>query len=839
MAQPATTRAGDAPQHAVTFNKYDERDLQGKAMREWEKQKRVWATVQENIRRRVENNNTINGAGMNMLQGAYRARIREEEIGMITKVAPTAAFSGPHTWESTLRTTGDTEVIRYLKVGQTNFPYVLYGKITDQWRLSVEHQSNTRVVFPGEHILSEAASTGLQQRPSTAAVPVLFCNSDYYKQRFQQYFPLIEKNMPHLLLPRAYLEVRGQPPPWTTNPEDAAAAAKRSVPAVVHVPPLQPKGGQEQQQQKDQEDQDGMDENGPPSVGKTETMIGSKDINATTVPMEEDAAGAPSLEISTSRILFFARPGELAHGSVQIKNNGTTTVYYSWAPFQPVTALDGERDTDVVNGEKEETTKKQGSDGTVEEATDEAAALHTSSDQQSPASSRQMVKGTPHQMNVPLRSLAKKLAQSKSFFFLSEQLDGVILPDDEKTFSFSVRAAFPGRFLQHYELLMIPVAASRVVVELCAIIQDGGHSFETVFRPVAAALDAKAVVDAQREVINAMAANTNVYEAAEIARATQACLDAAKVSQGAREALVAKWRKAWNSTTYLALRLPFNIDVYERLNALHQNLVQTMLALEQPLHHEEWDGSVQTLQSDLCKLRDAVSRNVLREGLNILLRAATVCELDDEPLDLLLQRVAGMVAFSALAQQTGELDDTVLLSLGLREPHGARNGAHPQTGARGNNNAGGGGAAVGRKGVGGSSSTGSSGGGGSKPQGRAPNKGKGTASADPSPTRLGNTEKSPAHNDANASGDSLAEASLKEEYSIYLFAGMRRLVGDAVDTFCSMLESFRYTMEAACALPLLEVTACVRAEAVRTIQNTDDVEVDFAVDAAPPKKKKK
>ncbi|ESL08880.1 hypothetical protein TRSC58_03409 [Trypanosoma rangeli SC58] len=445
-----------------------------------------------------------------------------------------------------------------------------------------------------------------------------------------------------------------------------------------------------------------MGENGLLSAGKTETPIGSKDVNVTTVSTEEDATGTPSLEISTSRVLFFARPGELAHGVVQIKNNGTTTVYYSWAPFQPVTALDGEGDTDTVNTEEEKNTKKQGSDDTVEETTDEAAVLHTSSDQQSPAGSRQTVKKTPHQMNVPLRSLAKKLAQSKSFFFLSAQLDGVILPDDEETFSFSVRAAFPGRFLQYYELLMIPAAASRVVVELCAIIQEGGHSLEAVFRPVAAALDAKAVVDAQRELINSLAANTNVYEAAEIARATQACLDAAKVSQEARGVLVAKWRKAWNSTTHLALRLPFNIDVYERLNALHQNLVQTMLALGQPLHHEEWDGSVQTLQSDLCKLRDAVSRNVLREGLNVLLRAATVCELDDEPLDLLLQRVAGMVAFSALAQQTGELDDAVLLTIGLREPRGARNGAHSQAGARGTNNAGGGGAAGGaRRGVGG------------------------------------------------------------------------------------------------------------------------------------------
>ncbi|KAF8280907.1 hypothetical protein TcYC6_0020260 [Trypanosoma cruzi] len=76
---------------------------------------------------------------------------------------------------------------------------------------------------------------------------------------------------------------------------------------------------------------------------------------------------------------------------------------------------------------------------------------------------------------------------------------------------------------------------------------------------------------------------------------------------------------------------------YCRLRAANgstSNLARTMSALESPLHHEEWDGSVQTIQGDLCMLHDAVSRNTLREGFNILLRAAIVSEQEDEPLDL-------------------------------------------------------------------------------------------------------------------------------------------------------------------------------------------------------------
>ncbi|RNF23160.1 uncharacterized protein Tco025E_02960 [Trypanosoma conorhini] len=853
MTQPVSARAGDAPRHAATFNKYDQRDLQGKAMREWERQRRVWATVQENIQRRLGDSGKIRGACMNMSQGAYRARLREEEVGMITNAVPSAIFSGFHTWESTLRTTGETGAVRFLKVGQTNFPYALYGKVTDRRRLDVEHLTNTRIVFPNENIVRRVASGGPQQ-PSAAAVPVLFRDSDYYQQRFQQYFPLIEKNMPHLLLPRAYLEVCGQPPPWTTKAEDAAAAAKRSVPAVLQVPAPQPEAGQQQRRQGGRE---GIEKNGPLSVGETETLSGSKDVNVTLFT-EDAAAGTPSLEISASRVLFFARPGELVHGAVRVRNSGPMTVYYSWAPFQPTTALDGESATEDADSkeekEKENNKKKEGREQVRDDtapgaAKAEAASLsrdeddatfRTSGAQQSPVKRKQTAaEGNSPRMNIPLRPLAKKLAHSKSFFFLSAQLDGVILPDDEETFPFSVRAAFPGRFLQHYELLMIPAAASRVVVELCAIIQDGGPALDTVSRPVSAALDAKAVADTQREVINALVANSNLYETAEIARATQACLDAAKVPQEAREALVAKWRKAWNDTTYAALRLPFNIAVYERLNALHQNLAQTMSALEQPLHHEEWDGSVQTLQSDICRLRDAVSRNMLREGLNVLLRAATVCEQEDEPLDFLLQRVAGKVAFSALARQAGELDDAILLTLGLREPRGAHNGAHSATSPRGPGSLASGAAAGGRKGAGGGSGAGSGAGGGGRSQGRASTKGgKGAAAADANTGRLGNADKPSAHGDADAAGDPAAEAALKEEHGARLFAGMRRLVGDAVMRLCSTLDCLRCTTEAACALPLLETTACVRAEAVRIIQNADDMEVEFAVDAAPPKKRK-
>ncbi|KEG07467.1 hypothetical protein DQ04_09711000 [Trypanosoma grayi] len=829
---------------------YDQRNLQAKAMRRWEKQQRVWATVQENIRSRVAASGNVKGACMNMSQGVYQARRREEEVGLISNATPSAVFTGFYTWESTLRATNDEGAVRYLKVGTTNFPYALYGKVTDKRRRDMNHLANTRIVFPGEKDLE---ATALQE-PRSGMTPISFRGDKYYKKKLHKVMPLIERRMSHFMLPRAYLEVCGQMPPWTTSPEDAAAA-KKSAPAVLHVPPpppqpasLSPATAAPQQ-----------------TSGKTSPLTSAKDAGQRTVSFDgltamgdDNAAARPSLEISTTRVLFFAQPGELAHGSVIIKNTGTTTVYYSWAPHQPITELDGSNnykcdededheiddvaDHDVaygagLGGGDENFDAAGGMDDTSHEDVVPLAGNGQNKRQQEDKECSLQQRKETRAKGPSLRSLAEKSAQSKSFFYLSAPVDGVILPGDDAVFSFSVRAPFPGRFTQCYELLMIPVVSSHVIVELCAMVRNSGPSLETLSQPVADALEARAIADAQRRVVNALATHNTAYEAVEIARATQDCIAAARAAEEAQNALVEKWRKAWQETSYAALRIPFNRAVYERLDALHRNLAQTMSALGHPLHHAEWDGSVQTLWANLCGLRDAPCRNTLREALSILLRAAQVSEKDGEPLDTLLRRVAGAVALSTLAQGVGELDDTVSVAVGLRAPQLPLSPPTPRGGSLGvsvvSTTAGGG-----RKGGGAGAA-----GGGSKAHGKSTGKAKGAGGAALDMTvgrgaAAAHAEEQSVLADSIGGVDPFMEAALKEEYNARLFAGTRRIVGDAVELMCATWDGVRGTLEAACGLPLLDVTARVRAQDVRVIQDADDLEVDFAVDVIPVKKKK-
>ncbi|ORC89235.1 uncharacterized protein TM35_000132390 [Trypanosoma theileri] len=950
---PLPTRPGVSSQRASTPNPnpYDQRDLQGKAMRNWEKQKRVWSNVEANIQRRVNRNGKARGAYMNMGEGVYQTRLREEELALVGNAVPSSIFSGVYTWESTLRASEDGAALRYLKFGRSNFPYPLYVKVTDRARVDPDHLQNTRIVFQHEQLpkdsntptttvttttaaggggahfgtttttttttiastttttttnvdedddenedgdeVSTFAATRKHSQEALANVkPVSFSAGNYYEEKMKRYLPIIEERMSHFFLPRAYLEVCGKPPVWTTNVEDAKAA-KKAAPAVVHIPPPPTKTSptttslnqtktalatQKQQQEKVK--------SRLPSMGDPAMRAVSMDVAASS---DQEPPGELILEISSTRLLFFASPGELAHGFVKIKNNGMMTVYYTWEAHQPITALDGDLAAEDADDKDKDTEEEEEEEEDDDEGAGKYESPFQSDEKEEVEDSHKNVNGNPQnhlekvgengqqpqreeeqqqqkkknkkkkknkavteQQRVPLRSLAQKSAQSKSFFCLSTPFDGVILPGDEEIFPFSVRAPFPGRFTQHYEFLVIPVLSSRIIVELCAIVQDGGPSLEAISRPIANAIGSKAVVDTQRAIINELVANDDVYEAVEIEKATQEQITLARAPEVAREALTSKWREAWNEFTYTSLRIPFNCDVYARLDALHSNLARTMDSLGQPLHHKEWDGSVQTLQADLCILRDAPSRNILREALNVLLQAASVSEQETEPLDLLLQRVAGTTAFTILAQRTCELDDTIAFSLGLRSPRSAQTAPALQisrslgsagmmtatpgamSGASASINA----PTGGRKGISSANSVG-------KASGKVSGRGKGTVPHDSTAgfgasvsAREAIVEELMAFAESLGGGDISVDTAIKEEYNTRFFLGMRRLVGDAIDRICATWDSSRSSVEAACGLSLLDTVENMRADDVRVIQAADEIDIDFTVEVIQPKRRK-
>nr|CCC92025.1 conserved hypothetical protein [Trypanosoma congolense IL3000] len=819
------------PRGVPPNNPYDPRDLQYKALQRWDRQQRVWATVEETIRRRVPiNGKGPNIGGRNMEYAMYKKRIDVENQILLDNMAPPIELAGPRGWESKLRVSPKDVPTTYIPVGKREYPYPLHCKMVDGNRNHENNLVNTRVVHPKEKELNVGTTTGNRQSwagPTGKGIPIQFQGKEYHSKQVARNREEIERHMPHFIAPRAYLELCGKQPPWTDDAESAAAAARR-VPPVVHYPPVADPPPEE------------ACLNSPQQSDKTKISPVEESDVCTDVAEEE--AGGPCLVISTDRILFFTEPGKLAHGAVKIRNVGTTTVYYTWAPFQPTTELDGVIGQGNSDQEKEKCGSNQGDDSN-HAVVPEKELNETRSSGSGPGSAKDSrIKATAQERtdkacvyddvppgqpardktSVSLRALATKSRESKAFFYLSNPLDGVVLPDDEVIFSFSVRAAYPGCFTAHYELLMVPAMATPLIVELCAFVDSVTPVASVLSDPVENVMAAKEKVDMQRRTVNALVSKESVFDASEIAKATRNCIALTKAPEEAREAEVSRWRLMWNDTTYMALRLPFNQDVYKRLDALYNNLKKVVSKGMDQQGMDGWNGSAQLLQIKISALRDAPARNTLREAFNILLRAAAVCEQENEPLELLLRRAAGMVAFKALAHRAAQLDDTISYALEIRtrpqilsnNPPGPVAAATRQT----NQHAGSTGVRTSR-----TSSL--------KPRfGSAPQESY-TVIPAPAEDQTNDLECAVAQ-------ETTIEKPLREEYNARLFTGMWRIVGDAVEQLCSMLETSRRTIEAACDLPLMEITMQRRADDVAIIQNTEDIDVDTALDAVAPKKRK-
>ncbi|KAG8347397.1 hypothetical protein TRVL_01773 [Trypanosoma vivax] len=832
--------------NAQPENKYDPRDLQPKALRQWERQERLWATIEENIRQRVPcGSRAAQWGGRRMERAACEARRRQESIALIENAQPSSLFTGIHTWESSLRVNKNDHAVRYIRLGTKSFPYSLYSRTTDNVRHDTEHAVNTRIILPGEKEWEKTDKNVLLPHDEAHCKLTVERQSDeYYMKQLRKRLPEVERRMSHFLIPRAYIEVCGKPPPWTTKREDMEAAERRTLP-VVHVPPPGPPVSCSTSPTHSAH-RDTRKNRVFTALEDSASYAVQSDNNAASDFADDEATVGPRIEISTTRILFVAEPGELAHGAVKIKNSGSTTVYYTWRYFQPLNALDRcdiveeelaggnhvqhERgDADSVSGQLEGINIVSETSGcpNVDESASHSNmfAEHDDGEESGNGSGDECVNSRlgSARAKVPLRSLASKSNESKTFFNLSSPLDGVILPDEEVVFPFSVRADYSGRFACHYELLTLPVLSSSVVVELVAIIRTKGPSLEAFAEPVEKAIDAKAVVETSRQVINALVVKESTYDMVEISKATEACMAASRAAEEARVAELDKWRIAWNDATYPALGISFNSDVYKRLRALYSNLASIMAATGQPLHHKEWDGSVQMLMANIGLLRDALSRNTLREATNVLIRAASVSESEDEPLEVLLRRVAGAMVLSTLAKRAGHLDDTIAHTLGIRQPN------KPPT-PRGNQH--------------------SSNQKLSAPQQRCVSPPYRSASRHNSRSKPGapmheppsgrglHAEEPTSNSDSILNIDMKIDPSVRQEFNARLFTGMRRLVGDAVEQLFAMLEGSRYTIEAACDLPLFDVTVHSRASEVCIIQNAAEMCVDTTVEIVQPKKKR-
>jgi hypothetical protein len=296
----------------------------------------------------------------------------------------------------------------------------------------------------------------------------------------------------------------------------------------------------------------------------------------------------PSMELSTRSLFFSTRPGEMLHGSATLRNTGSTTVYYSW------TVVDAMHEHLRECYEAEQRPDERGSESS--RLAEDHNANDNHSDERSSsatvtASEQSRKRGAPladtaatTALPYALLSLTHQLATHQrtareSFFFMSAPMNGVVLPGEEIIFPFSVRATREGLFQSTYELLTVPPAPKRIFVRLRALVQRAGPSLEWLARPVAEALAAKVVLDAQRQLVQSMGANPRAIVEAELREQINALDGAADAAKHADWVRRRKQEEAWHRANRMTFdHIPFQPAVYDKLEQL-SSVVQETLAL--------------------------------------------------------------------------------------------------------------------------------------------------------------------------------------------------------------------------------------------------------------------
>ncbi|EPY33479.1 hypothetical protein AGDE_08263 [Angomonas deanei] len=243
--------------------------------------------------------------------------------------------------------------------------------------------------------------------------------------------------------------------------------------------------------------------------------------------------------------------------------------------------------------------------------------------------------------------MARHTQQGRDYFHLSSPMSGCFLPDEVQHFFFSVCAPISGRFKQTLELLTVPAVsgATRTVIELIALIDPvepcASQAAVGVGKSMTTKLEQRAAEDAARKTLSA----SEEQEGAALRSAIQAMEAARDGPKRAVEAHHAESRAVWEKeNTFPADGLPYNREVFDTLQQIHHNLRDTIASLGGREIPREWAGDLVQYSLDINLLRDNPTKSVLREAVDVLLRAARVSEREEEPLNELLPRAARALA---------------------------------------------------------------------------------------------------------------------------------------------------------------------------------------------------
>lgn len=238
-------------------------------------------------------------------------------------------------------------------------------------------------------------------------------------------------------------------------------------------------------------------------------------------------------------------------------------------------------------------------------------------------------------------------------FVFSDVPSGVLLPEDQKLLTFTLRSNTPGIFAAQYEILTIPAGKERIMINLRGVVLSNELS-DVATNRLNKELNAQAIRDYQRTMITEALMNpeNDLLDRANIELELKS-LAAAKAKQQAEILGVSEHQETLWTDHNRALHIPYNKNVYSRIALLYRNFHTFLASVQHPNQPvpliREWDGSVKALLEDLSSLKDPISRGTFLAALKALLRAASCSQDRDEPVHVLLLRSAGQHALGCAA----------------------------------------------------------------------------------------------------------------------------------------------------------------------------------------------
>lgn len=326
------------------------------------------------------------------------------------------------------------------------------------------------------------------------------------------------------------------------------------------------------------------------------------------------ALSGPMLVLGASRLVFNCGPGQLSLASLKVDNVGTTAVYYQWRVL-------------------------------------------------------------PRDVIVPNHHAAKTHGAS-SYFNLSDATSGVLLPDDEKFFTFSFMHSDTGIYSESWELLTVPSGVERIVINLRGVVvtvHDDVASRTRLREKLADRLS----VDISRgfftEVMNAE--YNNVFR--------DSAREAETREKAQRDAMLQKFYDEQHDSqraSYLrangALGLRYYDAVMVSMALLHKNVYEHLRGDGPDTPSKNWDCSVRTLLELILLVPDPVVRGNMTTVFDSIVTASTARDLPEDAsmLTLLLHGFVrrGLCQFA---------DDLSAAAITLKEGLGLIEAA-PRTGTK-------------------------------------------------------------------------------------------------------------------------------------------------------------